>query len=239
MGFLDNSTNNIIVDAVLTDKGREMLAKGQFNISTFAFGDDEVDYTIIKKFGRTIGKEKIEKNTPIFEAQTNADLGLKHRLLSFTSGFITNIPNLSTPNFTTNTSVLTRGSGAGSVTTCTFSVGQVLQDGGGAAQQAMREDSWIVHYDERFLTIRTNSAVDFEGNSAAGLNNMRTVHATGLLGVDLQVTADVRSFSDDFYNYYATYPNSGKIQTIITVYGGLTGKFIQQPITIKKDPTIT
>ena len=83
MGFLDHSTNNIIVDAVLTDKGRQMLSRndGSFSITRFAFGDDEVDYTIIRKFGRTVGKEKIEKNTPVFEAQTNSDLGLKFRSL--------------------------------------------------------------------------------------------------------------------------------------------------------------
>ena len=81
MGFLDHSTNNIIVDAVLTDTGRATLAKndGSFVISKFAFGDDEVDYSIIQKFGSTVGKEKISKNTPVFEAQTNGDLALKYQ----------------------------------------------------------------------------------------------------------------------------------------------------------------
>ena len=62
MGYLDHSTNNIIVDAVLTDIGREFLARndGSFSIVKFAMGDDEVDYTMIRKFGRTVGKEKIE-----------------------------------------------------------------------------------------------------------------------------------------------------------------------------------
>ena len=69
MGFLDHSTNNIIVDAVLTDLGRQALAKndGSFNIYQFALGDDEVDYNVIKHFGRTVGKEKIEKNKTINE----------------------------------------------------------------------------------------------------------------------------------------------------------------------------
>jgi hypothetical protein len=64
MGYLDHSTNNIIVDAVLTDIGREFLARndGSYSIVKFALGDDEVDYTRIQKFGRTVGKEKIEKN---------------------------------------------------------------------------------------------------------------------------------------------------------------------------------
>lgn len=84
MGFLDHSTNNIIVDAVLTRKGREFLANndGSFSIVKFALGDDEVDYSIIKQYGRTVGKEKIEKNTPIFEGLTNGAQALKHRCLS-------------------------------------------------------------------------------------------------------------------------------------------------------------
>ena len=49
MGFLDHSTNNIIIDAVLTDRGRELLAKndGSFRVVRYAFADDECDYTII------------------------------------------------------------------------------------------------------------------------------------------------------------------------------------------------
>lgn len=72
MGFLDHSTNNIIIDAVLTDTGRRLLAdnQGKFRIAFFSLGDDEVDYSIIEKFGRAVGKEKIVKNTPVFEAQT-------------------------------------------------------------------------------------------------------------------------------------------------------------------------
>ena len=43
MGYLDNSS--ITVDAILTKKGRELLAKGRdfFVISQFALADDEVD----------------------------------------------------------------------------------------------------------------------------------------------------------------------------------------------------
>jgi len=83
MGYLDHSTNNIILDAVLTDYGRSLLARanGSFNVSSFSFADDEVDYSIIKKYGRTVGKEKIEKNTPIFEAITNESQAIKYRLI--------------------------------------------------------------------------------------------------------------------------------------------------------------
>ncbi len=46
MGYLDNSS--VTVDAILTLKGRELLAKGgnAFNITQFAVGDDEIDYSL-------------------------------------------------------------------------------------------------------------------------------------------------------------------------------------------------
>ena len=84
MGFLDNSTNNVIVDAVLTDLGRSALARndGSFSIAKYTFGDDEVDYGIITRFGRTVGKEKIIKNTPVLDANTNSTVALKNRLIT-------------------------------------------------------------------------------------------------------------------------------------------------------------
>jgi hypothetical protein len=96
MGFLDHSTNNIIVDAVLTDLGRQSLAKndGSFQVFQFALGDDEVDYNIIQQFGRTVGREKIEKNTPVLEAFTAGSLGLKYKLLSISNEFLTHLPVL-------------------------------------------------------------------------------------------------------------------------------------------------
>ena len=45
MGFLDNSS--ITVDAILTKKGREILAAGgDLNITKFALSDEEIDYTL-------------------------------------------------------------------------------------------------------------------------------------------------------------------------------------------------
>ena len=43
MGYLDNTS--VTIDAILTIKGRELLARGgnAFNITQFAVGDDEVE----------------------------------------------------------------------------------------------------------------------------------------------------------------------------------------------------
>ena len=87
MGFLNHATNNIIIDAVLTDKGRELLSRndGSFKITKFKLADDEVDYSIIEQYGIALGKEKIEKNTPIFEAITNQNLAIKYPLVTLSN----------------------------------------------------------------------------------------------------------------------------------------------------------
>ena len=45
MAFLDNS-GDILLDAVLTDTGRFRMARGDFKITKFALGDDEIDYSL-------------------------------------------------------------------------------------------------------------------------------------------------------------------------------------------------
>ena len=98
MGFLDQSTNNIILDAVLTDRGRKALAKndGSFKITKFSLSDDEIDYTLIKKYGRSVGREKIELNTPILEAMTSNVNALKYSLVSTPSRDLRNVAYLKT-----------------------------------------------------------------------------------------------------------------------------------------------
>ena len=46
MAYLDNSV--VTVDAILTKKGRELMARGDgsFQITQFALADDEIDYTL-------------------------------------------------------------------------------------------------------------------------------------------------------------------------------------------------
>ena len=105
MGFLDHSTNNIIVDAVLTDRGREKLADASTSknfIQSYSFADDEVDYSLITKYGVIVGKEKIEKNTPIFEASTNAEFAVTNFLATSENA---NVEQPSVTSTATNTTL--------------------------------------------------------------------------------------------------------------------------------------
>ena len=84
MGYLDNSSVN--VDAILTLKGRELLAQGgnAFNITQFALADDEVDYDLWNPehpSGSAYYGEAIE-NLPQIEALPNAGYFMRNKLVS-------------------------------------------------------------------------------------------------------------------------------------------------------------
>jgi len=82
MSFLDRSS--LIVDAVLTDKGREELSKNQFEIVKFALGDDDIDYTLWNESnsnGPNFYGVAIE-NMPILEAFTNSTEALRYKLIT-------------------------------------------------------------------------------------------------------------------------------------------------------------
>ena len=153
MGFLDHSTNNIIIDACLTDKGRELLARnnGTFRIVHYGFGDDEVDYTLIKKFGRTVGKEKIEKNTPVFEAQTIGSLGLKYPLISLSDPTLTVFPTLSLSSDSSTSLSNVAGSNTTSIT-----INQAVPaTTATTVQSILRESQYRVEIDSRFIALNS------------------------------------------------------------------------------------
>ena len=82
MGVLDNTT--ITVDAILTKKGRELLAQGEgkFKITKFALADDEIDYglyDITHPNGSNFYGAAIE-NMNLLEAVPNQTLAVKYFL---------------------------------------------------------------------------------------------------------------------------------------------------------------
>jgi len=84
MGFLDNTS--ITVDAILTKKGRQLLAEGKdkFKITKFALADDEVDYNLWDTahpngsayFGAVL------ENMPVLEAFTDETQVMRYKLVT-------------------------------------------------------------------------------------------------------------------------------------------------------------
>ena len=88
MGYLNNQI--ITVDAILTKKGRELLAKGDgsFDITQFALSDDEIDYTLYNPnhpSGSAFYGEAIE-NMPLLEAFPDEAQMMKYKLVSLARG---------------------------------------------------------------------------------------------------------------------------------------------------------
>lgn len=98
MGYI-NSTG-VVVDAILTRRGRELLARGrnEFNITHFALADDEIDYSLwnpdhplgTNYYGITI------ENMPITEAVPDETVMMKHKLVTLPKKTV-RIPIISVP----------------------------------------------------------------------------------------------------------------------------------------------
>ena len=88
MGYLNNTV--VTVDAILTNKGRELLARGDgsFRITQFALADDEVDYTLYNPThasGSAFYGQAIE-NMPLLEAFPETTQNLRYKLVTLPRG---------------------------------------------------------------------------------------------------------------------------------------------------------
>ncbi len=83
MGYLDNST--VTVDAILTNKGREILAAGgRLSITKFALSDDEIDYDLWNP-AHTLGTNyygAVIENMPVLEALPDETQMLRYKLVT-------------------------------------------------------------------------------------------------------------------------------------------------------------
>jgi hypothetical protein len=88
MGYLDNTS--VVVDAILTKKGRELLSRndGSFRITQFSLSDDEVDYTLYNPnhpSGSAYYGEAIEA-MPVLEAFPDDNEIMKYKLITLPRG---------------------------------------------------------------------------------------------------------------------------------------------------------
>lgn len=117
MGYLNKAT--IVVDAILTNRGRELLAKGGvgsdegFRITKFALADDEVDYGLYN-VSHPQGSDyygAIIENMPITEATPDEQQTMRYKLVSlnhedFGETFLTQDGEVLIPKITNASDVL-------------------------------------------------------------------------------------------------------------------------------------
>lgn len=95
MGYINNEY--VVINANLTQKGREQLAKnGSLNITGFALADDEIDYRLFNP-NHPLGSAYYDiaiRNTPVMEAVTDESQVMKYKLVTLNEG-VSSIPTIS------------------------------------------------------------------------------------------------------------------------------------------------
>jgi hypothetical protein len=95
VGYQDNS-GEIFIDAVLTDLGREKLARndGSFAVVRFRLGDDEIDYRFWNELTGSDSKDRKILDTPVFEAFTNEVVALRYPLVTIRNARLQFLPTM-------------------------------------------------------------------------------------------------------------------------------------------------
>lgn len=212
MGYLNNQT--ITVEAILTKKGRELLArgKGNFQITQFAVSDDEVDYSLwtpTHPLGSSYYGAIIE-NMPLVEAVPDETQVMRYKLVTLPRG-TKQIPIVSI-GFTEI--IITAGTGPFVFRPNTS--GESGLNGPGFGYTAILYDS-----DAAYL-VGTGLPENFSASAPAYLGDVSTANATVKAGLEFTLTPkDVPS----------------QIVTKITLVGNQTGGSVTIPVTVNPKPT--
>jgi len=211
MAYLNNTTTT--VDAILTKKGRELLAKGQgLNITKFAVADDEIDYslwTTSHPLGTNFFGSIIE-NMPVLEAVPDETQVMRYKLVTLPKG--TKVIPIIQLAFTSIT--LTAPDG---VATLSPSTKDGL-NGPGFGYTAILYDS------DAAVLKGTGLPESSRATIPVFLSDQQSAEASVAVGTTFTISArDVRS----------------QINTQLTIVGNQTGASKTIPVTVNPDPTVT
>jgi hypothetical protein len=218
MGYLDNTS--ITVDAILTKRGRELLARGDgsFRITQFALADDEIDYTLFNENhpnGSQYAGEAIE-NMPLLEAIPDESNIMIHKLVTLPRG-TTRLPIV-----TCNISKITLSLGSSTNVdpqTLNFQGLSNLKESGGYLATIA---------DRRLL-------VNFTGVGTTSFTSTSRPFTSSALSETIKGT----SFSLTAINSNTLFGNNTKLLTTLTLEGVDSGARITIPVEISKDVIAT
>ena len=216
MAYLNNSV--VTVDAILTKKGRELLARGDgsFRITQFALSDDEIDYTLYNvahPSGSAYYGEAIE-NMPLLEAFPDETQIMKYKLVTLPRG------TARLPILDLGYSAITLKQGASlAITPQTLNylgANQTFETSGYTATIA----------DARVLAtfngvgVNTPEAVALNQTTTLGTNVSKTV-----IGTSINLTATTVN---------TLFGTATQLQTTVTIIGRDSGARLTIPVTITK-----
>jgi hypothetical protein len=209
MAYLDNT--EITVDAILTKKGRQKLASGQsLNITKFALGDDEIDYTLYEPAhpkGSAYYDSAI-RAIPVTEASPDETQVLRYKLVTLPKG-TTQIPTvkLGVPSISVNQS-----EGGVGLTPTTSPSGNT------------NAGYTVVLADQRAGTLTVTRGANGTGTVPVFLGEEITTTAQVVSGLEFRFTPNPSLTID--------------ISTTLTVYGNETGGSQTIPVSVIYKATI-
>ena len=209
MAYLDNT--EITVDAILTKKGRQKLASGQsLNITKFALGDDEIDYTLYEPAhpkGSAYYDSAI-RAIPVTEATPDETQILRYKLVTLPKG-TTQIPivKLGITAISVN-----QTEGGVSLSPTTSPAGNT------------NAGYTVVLADQRAGTLTVTNGTTGTGTIPVFLGDEITTTAQVVTGLEFRFTPNPNLTID--------------VATTITVYGNETGGSQTIPVTVTYKQTV-
>ena len=215
MGYLNNSV--VTVDAILTTKGRELLAKndGSFRITQFALADDEIDYTLYNPThpsGSAYYGQAIE-NMPLLEAFPDETQIMKYKLVTLPRG-TAKMPILDIGY--TNIVIKQGANLAITPQTLNYTGGNQVESAG---------------YTFTISDVRTMSTFDGVGVNA-GLTTQ--LNSTTTLGTNVSKTVVGTTLNMRATTVNTLFGSNTQLRATLTVVGRDSGARLQVPISVTK-----
>ena len=216
MGYLNNTA--VTVDAILTKKGRELLARGDgsFRITQFALSDDEIDYTLYNPThpsGSGFYGEAIE-NMPLLEAFPDETQIMKYKLVTLPRG------TARMPVLDIGYSAITIKQGASlAITPQTLNY---------LSQTSLIESSGYTFTISDVRVLNTYNGVGINTDAAAQLNQTQTIGTNvskTVIGTTLNLTATTVN---------TLFGSNTSLTATLQVVGRDSGARISIPVTIRK-----
>ena len=235
MGILQNDTSNIILDSVLTDTGRQFLSRndGSFSITKFACGDDEVDYGIIAKYGRTVGKEKIEKNTPVFEAITNGAYAQKYRCISVSNPNLIRLPVLALTGEGVDSTATIISIGNTTTKRRQITISQTISNEQ-SIDVELRDQAFVIECSNLFLQVLGSAPDNIDAQQRATYIITRDAGENSLGGSRLTLTLATKAISESQFTIYGAQYNKSLISTFVKISGIQSGAVYEVEVQIGK-----
>lgn len=216
MAYLSNTS--VVIDAILTKKGRELLARndGSFQITQFSLSDDEVDYTLYNPnhpSGSAFYGEAIT-NMPIIQAFPTDNEIMKYRLVTLPRG----TSQLPVVNIGYSTITLPQG-GSISITPQTLNYL-------GATSTYETDGYTFTIGDVR--TTSTFTGVGINTPAAAASNSTQT------LGTNVSLTVIGTTLNITATTVNTLFGSNATLYTLLTVVGRDSGARITVPVQINK-----